>query len=62
MPKENAIKKIRARGKKVDLKVDIQDRDYHGNGSSKSTLVLRAPSKFFHSGFTVTGTSVLLIR
>jgi len=35
MLKENAIKKIRARGKKVDLKVDIQDRDYHGNGSSK---------------------------
>mgnify|MGYP003110632953 CR=1 FL=1 len=35
MLKESAIKKIQIRAKKVDRKVDIQDRDHHGNGRNK---------------------------
>ena len=35
MLKANAIKKIRARAKLVDRKVEIKDVDHHGNGSSK---------------------------
>ena len=35
MLKANAIKKIRARAKLVDRKVEVKDIDHHGNGSSK---------------------------
>ena len=35
MLKANAVKKIRARAKLVDRKVEIKDVDHHGNGSSK---------------------------
>ena len=35
MLKANAIKKIRARAKLVDRKVEVEDIDHHGNGSSK---------------------------
>ena len=35
MKKSAAIKKIRARAKLVDRKVEVKDIDHHGNGSSK---------------------------
>jgi hypothetical protein len=35
MLKANAVKKIRARAKLVDRKVEVKDIDHHGNGSSK---------------------------